>query len=73
MRLALTESVRKFIDTLDEQDLSKVTITEDTFESNDETIITKFDKHIKDRFQAVGEKIKRTTEQFKEEHPEYFN
>jgi hypothetical protein len=73
MRLKLTESTKKFIETLTEEDMLKATMTEDVFESTDPSIDKKFEEHIKERFNIVGEKIKLATEQFKAEHPEYFN
>ena len=38
MRLELTENAKKFIETLPEEDLAKVTFTEDAMESTDESI-----------------------------------
>lgn len=72
MRLALNESSRKFIDALDEVDRAKLIFTEDTVESDDEAINEKFKSHIKARLDAVGARVRSETEQFKIEHPEYF-
>jgi hypothetical protein len=72
MKLELNESTKKFIETLSNEDLTKATITESTFESADQSVDKKFKEHIKERFNIVGEKIKLATEQFKAEHPEYF-
>lgn len=72
MRIELTESAKKFIATLDEADLEKVTITDSVLESDDEGIRTKFEEHIKTRFRIVGDKVRFATTQFKAEHPEYF-
>jgi hypothetical protein len=69
----LTESVKKFIATLDESDLANATITDDTFESDNEVIADKMMTYIKARLEAAGERVKIATEQFKIEHPEYFN
>ncbi len=73
MRLELTESARKFIETLDESELAKATFTETEMESDDPAIAVKFDKYIKDCFEALGDKVRLATAQFKEAHPEYFN
>ena len=73
MKLTLNESSRKFIDTLDEADRAKLIFTEDTVESDDAGIHEKFRSHIKARLDAVGAKVRSATEQFKAEHPEYFD
>lgn len=72
MRLELTESVKKFIDTLDESDLSKVTITEDALESDDESISNKVFEYVKARLTAAGDRIDAINKQLRVEHPEYF-
>lgn len=72
MKLELTESARKFVDTLDKADLEKVIITEDALESDDPDIYKKFEEHIKARLQAAGDKVRAATAQFKIDYPEYF-
>ena len=72
MRLELTESVKKFIDTLDESDLSKVTITEDALESADEGISEKAVEFAKAMLEATAAKLDAYNAQLKIEHPEYF-
>lgn len=71
-RIELTDSAKKFIETLDETDLAKITFTENTMEYEDEIISDKLREHIKLRFQAVGDRIRAINEQLKVEHPEYF-
>ena len=73
MKIELTESAKKFINTLNAEDLEKTVITDSTLESDDPDIRRKFEDHIKARFLAVGNKIRSATEQFKAEHPEYFD
>jgi hypothetical protein len=73
MKLELTESARKFIGTLSESDLTKVKFTEAGMESDDPAITAKFEEYVKDCFEALGNKVRLATEQFKAEHPEYFN
>lgn len=72
MKLELNESTKKFIETLSEEDLTKATITESTFESEDTNIYKKVENHIKERFEIVGSKVSLATRQFIAEHPEYF-
>lgn len=73
MRLELTEDAKRFINTLNEAELANATFTENTMESEDPAITAKFEKYVKDRFEAMGEKVRFATEQFKAEHPEYFD
>ena len=72
MRIKLTENVRKFIDTLDESDLERVNITDDTFESNDEVIRDKLMNHRRARLAEIGADIREFNKQLRAEHPEYF-
>ena len=72
MRLELTENTKKFIETLTEEALAKVTFTEDALESDDESISNKLMEYAKERLRKVGEAVRLTTERFKVEHPEYF-
>ena len=72
MKLTLNESSRKFIDTLDEADRAKLTFTESTVESADESIHDKLLAYHKARLTAIGARLRAETEQFKLEHPEYF-
>ena len=72
MRLELTESVKKFINTLDEADLAKVTITEDALESEDESISKKVFEYAKARLDAAAQRIDTINKQLRVEHPEYF-
>ena len=72
MKLTLNESSRKFIDTLDEADRAKLIFTEDTVESDDESIHDKLLAYHKARLTAIGTRLRAETEQFKMEHPEYF-
>ena len=73
MKLTLNESVKKFIDTLDEADHAKLTFNGNIVESSDESIHDKLLAYHKTRLTAMGARIKAETEQFKMEHPEYFN
>lgn len=73
MKVKLTESAREFVSTLSEADLEKAVVTETSLESDDPAIRKKFEDHIKARFLAVGDKIRTATNQFKSEHPEYFD
>ena len=72
MRLELTESVRKFINTLDESDLKKVIITEDALESDDESISKKVFEYAKARLNAAADRVDAINERLRVEHPEYF-
>jgi len=72
MRLELTESVKKFIDTLDKSDLTKVTITEDALESDDEGISEKVVEFAKAMLEATAEKLDAYNTQLRTKHPEYF-
>ena len=72
MKLTLNESANKFIDTLDEADRTKLIFTEDTVESDDESIHDKLLAYHKARLTAIGARLRAETEQFKMEHPEYF-
>jgi hypothetical protein len=71
-KIKLTDSTKKFIDTLGCEDLSKITFTEDAFEYEDEHISNELAEHIKLRLKAVGDRIIAINEQLKAEHPEYF-
>jgi hypothetical protein len=73
MRLELTERAKKFIETLTEEDLEKVTLTENTFESDDEVIHDKFIDFIKIELAKIKEEITEFNKQLRIEHPEYFN
>lgn len=72
MKLELTESAKKFIETLNEEDLTKVTFTGNTMESDDEGISNKFMAYAKERLRKIGEKIAETNARLRVEHPEYF-
>lgn len=72
MRLELTASVRKFIDTLDEFDLIKITVTEDAIESNDKGISNKVFEYAKARLATIAAKLEAYNAQLRIEHPEYF-
>lgn len=72
MKLELTESVKKFIETLDEADLANATITDDTFESDDEGISNKVFEYVKARLNAAADRIDAINKQLHVEHPEYF-
>lgn len=73
MRLKLTERAKKFIETLTEEDLAKVTLTENTFESDDEGIHDKFIDFIKIELAKIKEEITEFNKQLRIERPEYFN
>jgi hypothetical protein len=72
MRIKLTENIRKFIETLDESDLTKVTITSDIFASDDESIHDKLMDHRRARLAEIGADIREFNKQLRSEHPEYF-
>ena len=72
MRLELTESVKKFIETLDETDLAKVTITEDALESDSKDISNKVFEYVKVRLAATAAKLDAHNKELRAEHPEYF-
>jgi hypothetical protein len=72
MKLELTDSAKNFISTLSKDDLKSTIITKDTFESNDLAIYEKFIEYIKIRLDAAGDRVRTITEQFRKEHPEYF-
>ena len=72
MKLELTESAKKFIETLNEEDLTKVTFTGNTMESDYEGISNKFMAYAKERLRKIGEKIEETNARLRVEHPEYF-
>lgn len=57
MKLTLTESTKKFIDTLDESDRAKLIFTENTVESNDKAISSKFVDNAKARLATIATKI----------------
>ena len=72
MKVRLTESNKHFIDTLNEEDRAKVSVTDTTIESDDETMHDKLLAYYKDRLHAMGERLRVETEQLRLEHPEYF-
>ena len=72
MRLALTESVKKFIETLDDTDLTKITITEDALESNSEDISKKVFEYVKTRLSAAADRVDAINAELRVTHPEYF-
>lgn len=72
MRLKLTEGVKKFIETLNESDLTKVTITDDAFESDDVDISEKAVEFAKAMLKATAAKLDTHNAQLRIEHPEYF-
>lgn len=72
MRLALTESVKKFIETLDDADLAKVTITEDALESDSEDISKKVFEYVKVRLAAAADRVDTINAELRVTHPEYF-
>jgi hypothetical protein len=72
MKLDLTESVKKFIETLDETDLAKVTITSDALESDDAAISSKAFEYVKTMLAGIGKEIREYNKQLQAEHPEYF-
>ena len=72
MRLALTESVKKFIETLDDTDLAKVTITEDALESDSEDISKKVFEYVKTRLSAAADRVDTINAELRVTHPEYF-
>ncbi len=72
MKLTLTESLNKFIESLDETDRAKLVITDNTMESTDPNISDKLFKFGKARLAEVGEEIRAFNKQLREEHPEYF-
>ena len=57
MRLELTENAKKFIETLTEEDLTKVTFTEDAMESADESISNKLMEYAKERLAFLDEAL----------------
>ena len=72
MKVRLTESNKHFIDTLNEEERARVTVTDTTIESDDETMHDKLLAYYKDRLHAMGERLRVETEQLRLEHPEYF-
>lgn len=72
MKVKLTESNKHFVDTLSEEDRAKVTITENTIESSDASMHDKLLAYHRARLAEMGARIKAETEQFRMEHPEYF-
>lgn len=72
MKLTLTESAKKFIDTLDDTDRAKLIFTENTVESNDKNISNKFFDYAKARLDATASKINTINSEVQAEHPEYF-
>ena len=73
MKVRLTESNKHFIDTLNEEDRAKVTVTDTTIESSDETMHDKLLAYHKARLSEMGARLKAKTDQLHIEHPEYFN
>ena len=72
MKVRLTESNKHFIDTLNEADRAKVIITDNTIESDDETMHDKLLAYHKARLAEMGARLKAKTDQLRLEHPEYF-
>jgi hypothetical protein len=72
MKVKLTESNKHFVDTLSEEDRAKVIITENSIESTDESMHDKLLAYHKTKLAALGARMKANTDQFKNEHPEYF-
>lgn len=52
--------------------MAKCNITENVFESDDESISDKFKDYIKARLKAAADCIEATNKQLAVEHPEYF-
>ena len=72
MKVKLTENNKHFVDTLSAEDRAKVTVTESTIESSDEHMHDKLLAYHRARLAEIGARLKAETEQFKMEHPEYF-
>lgn len=72
MRIKLTESARDFINTLNESDLEKVTVSDEYIESNDEEISNKVFEYVKARLDTAANRIDSINNQLRIEHPEYF-
>lgn len=73
MKLELNESTKKFIETLSDEDLTKATITESTFESENTNIYKKWKTISKNALKLLVVKLVLLhTRQFMAEHPEYF-
>ena len=72
MRLTLNENAKKFIETLDETDKTKLIFTENTVESDDVNISDKLKVYMKNRFSKIGDEIEAFNKQLQAEHPEYF-
>lgn len=73
MKVRLTESNKHFVDTLSEEDRAKVIITENTIESDDDTMHDKLLSYHKARLTKMGDRLKAKTDQLRIEHPEYFD
>lgn len=73
MKVKLTESNRHFIDTLSDEDRVKLIMTENTLESEDETMHDKLLAYHKARLAEMGAEIKAFTDKLRIEHPEYFD
>ena len=72
MKVRLTECNKHFIETLDDDSKAKITVTDSTIESLDETMHDKLLAYYKKRFQTINAKLRAETEQLRTEHPEYF-
>ena len=72
MKVRLTECNKHFVETLDEASRAKITVTDSTIESSDETMHDKLLAYYKKRFRDNNAKLRAETEQLRVEHPEYF-
>ena len=72
MKVKLTESNKHFFDTLNEEDRTKVLVTDTTIESDDETMHDKLLAYHKVRLAEMGARLKAKTDQLRIDHPEYF-
>ena len=76
MKIKLTERTKSFVESLTEEDKTKVIITEDALESSDEEISQRLRvfavEEIKKAMCEFGEKAREINAKIQLEHPEYF-
>lgn len=76
MRIKLTEQAKRFIESLEATDKTKLVITEEAIESSDEGMSEKWRAFLvvefKNKMREIGEEIKEFNQQLFMDHPEYF-
>jgi hypothetical protein len=76
MRIKLTEQTKRFVESLEATDRTKLIITEEAIESSDEDMSKKWDAFLvaefKNKMREIGEEIKEFNKQLFIDHPEYF-